>query len=147
MSAVAQLADSRYKSSAGSLSTTPDLAYFKVGDQDILKIFSQPQANLMQGMCRFENGFEQLLPLFRGLVLLGKPGSLSFIYEMNQSRVFFTYAIAEQERVRLFFDRIIQLLQKEVKFRQILDKVIANNRRFQAEQSLLQAALHSAAWD
>jgi hypothetical protein len=101
----------------------------------------------MQGMCRFEKGFEQLLPLFRGLILLGRPRSLSFIYDFDRSQAFFTFSQSEKREVVLFVNRIIELLKKEVAFKEILNKVIENNKRFRAEQSLLNSALHGAAWD
>ncbi len=101
----------------------------------------------MQGMCRFEKGFEKLLPLFRGLILLGKPGSLSVIYDFDRAQAFFTFAQSEKREVVWFFNQIIELLKKEVAFKEILDKVIENNKRFRAEQALLHSALHGAAWD
>ncbi|OOG77744.1 hypothetical protein [Algoriphagus sp. A40] len=147
MSAVAQFISSDLKSNTWTVTTKPELAHFKVGKQEILKIFSQPVANQMQGMCRFEKGFEQLLPLFRGLVLLGKPKSLSFIYDFDRTQAFFTFSQNEKKEVVRFFNQIIELLKKEVKFKEILGKVIENNKRFRAEQALLNSALHGAAWD
>ncbi|MDO8965879.1 hypothetical protein [Algoriphagus sp.] len=147
MSAVAQFVDSELKPNPWTVSNSPELAKIKVSNQEILKIFSQPVANHMQGMCRFENGFEQLLPLFRGLILLGKPNSLSLIYDFDHAQVFFTFSKTEEKAVVHFFNQIIELLKREVKFKEILSKVIENNRRFQAEQSLLQLALHGVAWD
>jgi hypothetical protein len=147
MSAVAQNFQSELTSNSWTVSTSPDLAQFSVGKQVILKIFSQEVANQMQGMCRFEKGFEQLLPLFRGLILLGRPRSLSFIYDFDRSQAFFTFSQSEKREVVLFVNRIIELLKKEVAFKEILNKVIENNKRFRAEQSLLNSALHGAAWD
>jgi hypothetical protein len=147
MSAVAQKSDSETQANAWILSTSSDLAYFKVGNQEILKIFSQPVANRMQGMCRFEKGFEALMPLLRGLTLMGRPSSLSFIYDIDQSQAFFTFSQSEAGKVQHFFNQIIGLLKKEVKFKEILKKVIENNNRFRSEQALLNAALHGKAWD
>lgn len=98
-------------------------------------------------MCRFENGFEKLLPLFRGLILLGKPSSLSLIYDFTRAQVFFTYAHTEAQEVDKFFGKVIDMLKNEVRFKQILEKVIQNNRKYQAEQALLQTALHRVNWD
>lgn len=147
MSAVAKIFHSELKTNSWTVSTSPDLAQFSVGNQSILKIFSQPVANQMQGMCRFEKGFEQLLPLFRGLILLGKPKSLSIIYDFDRSQAFFTFSQNEKMEVVRFFNQVIELLKKEVKFKEILEKVILNKKRFQAEQGLLNSALHGAAWD
>lgn len=147
MSAVAQFISSDLKTNSWAVTTKPELAHFKVGKQEILKIFSQPIANQMQGMCRFEKGFEQLLPLFRGLILLGKPKSLSVIYDFDRAQAFFTFSQNEKKEVVRFFNQIIELLKKEVTFKEILGKVIENNKRFRAEQALLHSALHGAAWD
>ncbi|HSF54340.1 MAG TPA: hypothetical protein VLA71_11330 [Algoriphagus sp.] len=147
MSAVAQFISSDLKSNSWTVTTSPELAHFKVGKQEILKIFSQPVANQMQGMCRFEKGFEQLLPLFRGLILLGKPKSLSIIYDFDRTQAYFTFSQAEKKEVVRFFNQIIELLKKEVTFKEILKKVIENKKRFQAEQALLNSALHGVAWD
>lgn len=147
MSAVAQVVSPHLKMNSWLVDPSPKLAHFNVGEQEILKIFSQPVANQMQGMCRFERGFEQLLPLFRGLNLLGKPKSLSIIYDFDRAQAFFTFSQTEKHAVVRFFNQIMELLKKEVKFKEVLKKVIENNKRFQAEQALLQSALHGPAWD
>jgi hypothetical protein len=38
-------------------------------------------------------------------------------------------------------------LKKEVRFKEILEKVLENKKRFQSEQALLQSALQGKAWD
>ncbi len=147
MSAVAQLVRTEPKSNSWTVTTSPDLAEFNVGREVILKIFSQEVGNQMQGMCRFERGFEELLPLFRGLILLGKPASLSLIYDFDRAQAFFTFSQTEKLEVVRFFNQIIELLKREVTFKEILNQVIENKKRFQAEQTLLHAALQGAAWD
>ena len=147
MSAVAQILRTELNSNSWTVTASPDLAQFNVGEEVILKIFSQEVGNQMQGMCRFERGFEQLLPLFRGLILLGKPRSLSLIYDFDRAQAFFTFSQTEKREVVRFVNQIIELLKKEVRFKEILDKVIENNNRFRAEQSLLNSALLGAAWD
>ena len=147
MSAVAETFRSELTPDSWTVITSPDVAQFSVGKQVILKIFSQEIANQMQGMCRFEKGFEQLLPLFRGLILLGRPRSLSLIYDFDRAQAFFTFSQTEKREVIRFVNQIIALLKKEVAFKEILEQVLANNRRFRAEQALLHSALHGAAWD
>lgn len=147
MSAASHLVSSEVNSNSWTVRTFPGMAQFRVSEQEILKIFSQPVGNQMQGMCRFGKGFEQLLPLFRGLVLLGKPKSLSLIYEVEQAQVFFTFSQSEKQEVVRFFNQILNLLKKEIRFKEILKKVIENSKRFQSEQALLQAALQGKAWD
>ncbi|MFL0683564.1 MAG: hypothetical protein ACK4SF_13865 [Algoriphagus aquaeductus] len=147
MSVAVQINSSENSTTSWTVSTSPESVNFHFGQQDILKISSQPIANKMQGMCRFENGFEKLLPLFRGLILLGKPSSLSLIYDFTRAQVFFTYAHTEAQEVDKFFGKVIDMLKNEVRFKQILEKVIQNNRKYQAEQALLQTALHRVNWD
>ncbi|GAA0880107.1 hypothetical protein GCM10009119_30770 [Algoriphagus jejuensis] len=147
MSAVAQILRSDLQSNSWTVTTSPDLAQFSVGKQVVLKIFSQEVANEMQGMCRFEKGFEQLLPLFRGLTQLGRPQSLSFIYDFDRAQAFFTFSQTEKREVIRFVNQIIELLKKELAFKKILVQVLENNKRFHAEQALLNSALHGGAWD
>ena len=147
MSAAAQILGSELKSNSWTVRTSPELTKFSVSNQEILKIFSQPVGNQMQGMCRFEKGFEQLLPLFRGLILLGKPKSISLIYDVERAQAFFTFSLTEKQEAVRFFNQIIILLKKEVRFKEILENVLENSKRFQAEQALLNSALHGSAWD
>jgi hypothetical protein len=147
MSAAAPVLSSELKSTSWTVRTSPDLTQVKLSNLEILKIFSQPVGNQMQGMCRFEKGFEQLLPLFRGLVLLGKPKSLSLIYDVHHAQAFFTFSLAEKQEVVRFLNQIIGLLKKEVRFKEILKRVIENNNRFKSEQALLQSTLQGKTWD
>lgn len=147
MSALAQSIDSELESRSWTISASPESLDFSFENQEIIKLFIQPVANVMQGMCRLESGFEKLLPLFKGLISMGKPSTLSLIYDETNSQVFFTYAPGESKTVERFFAQVVTLLKKEVRFKQILEKVIQNNRKHQAEQALLQASLHQVIWD
>lgn len=147
MSVALQISSSESLSGSLIVLTSPELTQLAVGQQEIMKIFSRQVSNSMQGMCRFERGFEKLMPLFRGLILLGKPSSLNLIYDFHRAQVFFTFAAEERKDVERFFGKVVVLLEKEVRFKQILEKVIENNRRHQAEQALLQASLHGLSWD
>jgi hypothetical protein len=147
MSLALQISSSESDSGSLIVLTSPELFQLPLGQQEIMKIFSRKVANSMQGMCKFERGFEKLLPLFRGLVLLGKPLSLNLLYDVHQSQVFFTFANEEKKEVERFLSKVMVLLEKEVRFKLILEKVIENNRRHQAEQALLQASLHGISWD
>jgi hypothetical protein len=147
MSVTAPILRSEWKSTSWTVHTSSDLTQFSLNNLEILKFFSKPVGNEMQGMCRFEKGFEQLLPLFRGLVLLGKPQSLSLIYDVHHAQAFFTFSLVEKQEVVRFLNQIIDLLRKEVRFKEVLEKVIENNRRHQAEQALLQSSLLAVSWD
>jgi hypothetical protein len=147
MSAATQYNISEFKSKSWTVRTSPTLSEFEVNGQEILKIFSQPVANQIQGVCRFERGFEQLLPLFSGLILLGNPSSLRLIFDRDRAQVFFTFSRSEEAKVVRFFNQVILLLKKEVQFKVILKKFIEKKKRFQSEQALLHAALHGKAWN
>ena len=147
MSALAQPIDLELDSNSWTISTSSESLDFSFENQEIIKLFVQPVSNVMQGMCRLETGFEKLLPLFKGLVSMGKPSTLSLIYDPENSQVFFTYSLGEKRKVENFFSQVISLLKKEVRFKQILEKVILENRKHQAELALLQSSLHQLAWD
>jgi hypothetical protein len=147
MSALVQISGSELDNNLWTISLTPESVDDYLIQQEILKLIVQPEANKMQGMCRLETGFEKLMPLLRGLLRLGKPASLSLIYDFSKSQVFFTYSQSEVKVVEKFFTKVIGMLKKEIRFKQILEKVIANHRKHQAEQAILQSSLHSAVWD
>ena len=147
MSVLAQSFGSDLQTNSWTISSPPESLDFRYENQEIIKLFVQPVSNVMQGMCRLETGFEKLLPLFKGLISMGKPSTLSLIYDVDNSQIFFTYSLGESKTVERFFTQVISLLKKEVRFKQILEKVIQNNRKYQAEQALLQASLHQVAWD
>ena len=147
MSALAQSIGSETEAKSWTISTSPESLDFSINNQEIIKLSVQPVSNVMQGMCRLETGFEKLLPLFKGLISMGKPSTLSLIYDTHNSQVFFSYSLGETTIVERFFTQVISLLKKEVRFKQILEKVIQNKRKYQAEQALLQASMHKVAWD
>jgi len=147
MSALAQQIGSDLNPSHWTISSCPESLDFSFNNQGIIKLFVQPVSNVMQGMCRLEKGFEKLMPLFKGLFCMGKPSSLSLIYDESNSQVFFTYSQVESKLVDRFFAQVIVLLKSEVRFKQILEKVISNQKKYLAEQALLQASLHNVAWD
>lgn len=112
-----------------------------VNQQEIVKIFNQKSGMIMQGLCKFEEKFEALYPLFRGLSEAGKPKSLNLRFSPAEKAAYFYYTEANQTEVAEFFSEIVLLLQKEVKFKKILKEVIINRNHFRSEQSLLQNAM------
>lgn len=112
-----------------------------VSHKQMIKVFSQQSGEIMQGVCRLEKSFDSLFPLFRALISLGKPQSLSLTFSRDSKSVFYTFSSEALPEVEQFFDRVLTLLQKEVKFKQVLKEVIENRLRFKSEQSLLQNAL------
>ena len=112
-----------------------------VNQQEIVKIFNQKSGMVMQGMCKFEEKFENLYPLFRGLSEAGKPQSLNLRFSSVEKAVYFYYPEVDQTEVTQFFSELVRVLQKEVKFKKILKEVIINRNRFRSEQFLLHNAM------
>lgn len=112
-----------------------------VNQQEIVKIFNQKSDKVMQGMCKFEDKFEFLYPLFRGLSEAGKPKNLSLRFSSTDKAAYFHYPESSLSEVSVFFSQLILLLQNEVKFKQVLKKVITNRKHFDSEQFLLQNAM------
>ena len=113
--------------------------------KEIVKIFNQNAGMVMQGMCKFEQDFEYLYPLFRGLSEAGKPASLNLRFSSSEKSVYFHYPLSSQIEVSLFFSQLILHLQNEVKFKKVLKEVIVNRNQFKSEQFLLQNAMMDSA--
>ena len=114
------------------------LSKVSVNQQEIVKIFNQKSGLIMQGMCKFEDGFELLYPLFRGLSEAGKPQCLSLRFSHVERVAFFHYPASSHDEVSSFFSHLILLLQNEVKFKKVLKEIIINRNQFLSEQFLLQ---------
>ncbi|MDI1321372.1 MAG: hypothetical protein PSV36_01410 [Algoriphagus sp.] len=108
--------------------------------KEMLQFFSQTSGMMIQGMCRFEKSFAVLFPLFKGLISLGKPKGLNLTFSTEEKAAFFYFPVESNQDVSLFFNRVIALLKKEVRFKLILKEVITNRNRFKSEQILLQQA-------
>lgn len=120
---------------------TGGLSTFTVNEQHVLKIFSQKTGFVMQGMCRMEEGFEALYPLFRGLCEFGTPEWLNLRFSGTDQAAFFHYPESKKQEMDGFFGRLTGLLQKEVQFKKVLKEVIINRNIFKAEQALLHSVL------
>ncbi|WP_192350008.1 hypothetical protein [Algoriphagus sp. Y33] len=123
------------------LSLSVGFSKVSVNQQEVMKIFNEKSGIVMQGMCKFEECFEELYPLFRGLSEGGKPKSLDLGFSPSDKSVYFHYPAPSHPEVTLFFSRLVSLLEKEVKFKKVLKEVIGNRRHFNSEQFLLQNAL------
>lgn len=114
---------------------------FSIKQQDIVKIFNQQSGTIMQGICKFEDGFKTLYPLFKGLSEAGKPKSLNISFSATEKTAFFHYPVADDQEVTSFFSKLILYLQHELKFKKVLKELIANSNHFKTEQVLLQNAM------
>jgi len=124
-----------------TLGSNSRFSQISVSQKEMIKVFSQKSGEMMQGVCSLEKSFDSLFPLFRGLISLGKPNSLSLTFSKENNSIFYSFSAEAQPEVEQFFARVLSLLQKEVKFKQVLKEVIENRIKFKSEQSLLQAAL------
>lgn len=109
--------------------------------QDIVKIFNQKSGSVMQGMCKFEAGFELLYPLFKGLSEAGKPQGLNLRFSPVERAAYFHYHESIQPEVSQFFAQLVLHLQNEVKFKKVLKEVITNRNHFISEQFLLRSTM------
>lgn len=135
------LAQTKSKSLDQVFSLADGFSKVSVNQQEIVKIINEKSGMVMQGMCKFEERFEVLYPLFRGLSEAGKPKNLSLRFSTPDKTAYFHYPEANHHEVSLFFSQLILLLQKEVKFKKVLKEVIINRNHFKAEQYLLQNAM------
>ena len=117
------------------------VSQISANQQDLVKFFNQKTGDMMQGMCRLEQNFQTLYPLFRGLISLGKPSSLILTFSPEEKSIFYSFRAESLPEVEQFFTRILTLLQKEVKFKKVLKEIIENRLQFKAEQRLLHSAL------
>ncbi|PZX53975.1 hypothetical protein LV84_03083 [Algoriphagus ratkowskyi] len=112
-----------------------------VNQQEIVKIFNQKSGLVMQGMCKFDESFEFLFPLFKGLSEAGKPRSLNLSFASSEKAVYFHYPESNQSEVSSFFSQLILHLQNEVRFKKVLKEIIRHRKHFLSEQILLQNAI------
>ncbi len=127
------------------INSTVGFSKISVNQQDIFQMFNQKSDLVIQGMCKFDEQFETLYPLFRGLSEAGKPKSLNLRFAPVERAAYFHYPEANQKEVSVFFAELNTLLQKEVLFKQLLKEVIINRNIFRSEQFLLQNALMDSA--
>jgi hypothetical protein len=76
-------------------------------------------------------------PLLRGIIALGQP--LTFIFQvMAGSRTFvLQYAADQESEVKSYLNQVFSLINAEIRFKQVLRKVIVNQEKFEKEERLL----------
>jgi len=75
--------------------------------------------------------------LMRGLIALGQP--LSFILQaVPKTRNFsLQFEVGQEQEVNSYLSRLFAIIESEIRFKQVLRKVIANQERFEREERLL----------
>jgi hypothetical protein len=81
--------------------------------------------------------FENLSSLFIGLSSFGKPFDLIIEKEKHSSVFSVSFPVSSESIVLNYLQRILLMLTEEVKFKTVLKKVLENQKRFKAEESLL----------
>lgn len=76
-------------------------------------------------------------PLLKGIAASGQPKSLRL--QVNQSLKIFTliFDTLDQSEAKIYLSKILTLIEKEVRFKQVLRKVILNQKKFKSEEKLL----------
>lgn len=79
----------------------------------------------------------EYFPLLRALIALGQP--LTFIIQaVSGSRTFvLQYAADQESEVKGYLSKVFSLINAEIRFKQVLRNVIANQERFEREERLL----------
>jgi hypothetical protein len=110
-------------------------------EERLFEIYSEKSGHMMNGMCKIDDGLESLFALFRGLSEAGRPQGLSLEFSFKTHEVTFSYPISNSLVVIKYFKRLISILQREVKFKKVLNRIISIRNHFNAEQRLLQNSL------
>lgn len=74
-------------------------------------------------------------PLMRGIIFSGQPSSL--VLQANHSSRNFTLRFQQDGEAREYLSKVFGILYREIRFKQVLRKVIANEEKFKLEERLL----------
>lgn len=110
-------------------------------EERFIIVSSEKSGHQMHGLCKMDNELESLFALFRGLSEAGRPQELSLKFTFDSREVAFSYPISNSIEVIKYFKRLISILQQEVKFKQVLNRIISIRKQFTSEQILLQNSL------
>lgn len=109
--------------------------------QQVLKFYFQRSGEYMQGICRFEDSFGFMMPLFKSLLGLGTSNWLEVTFSPETKTAYFIFPKSEVKSVENKLNAIHELLIRELHFKSVLSQLIVNKKRFQKEQALLNASL------
>lgn len=78
-----------------------------------------------------------LYPLLRAIIASSRPRSFSF-QAVTQSRSFMVeFEVSQEAEVKDYLSKILRIADAELRFKQVLRKVIINQEKFEREQKLL----------
>jgi hypothetical protein len=94
---------------------------------------------------KVNESYKSMQPLLNGLLAIGQPGkgSVEFYSELDTFAVKF-YQSEEQDTVA-FLERVFSVLKEEIRFKQLLKRVIEKQERFARESQLLKRELFAKA--
>lgn len=94
---------------------------------------------------KVNESFKSIQPLLNGLLAIGQPrkGSVEFYPELDTFAVKFYQS--EEQVAATFIERIFALIKEEIRFKQILKRVIETQERFGRESQLLKKELFGVA--
>ena len=82
-------------------------------------------------------------PLLRSLSLFGSSENSSLKADHSQRSFAFKYKASAEGEAKSYLVRLLGIIQKEVRFKQVLGKLMENQVKFQQEETLLIAGLRS----
>ncbi|MCH7408237.1 hypothetical protein MM239_02430 [Belliella sp. DSM 111904] len=86
---------------------------------------------------KINESFASLKGLFRGLTSLGKPGEVILENEVSQGVFTLKYYQSNEIKVKSYLATLIETVENELRFKQVLDQIIENQRKIKAEEGLL----------
>lgn len=76
-------------------------------------------------------------PLLKGMFSSGRPKQLALQADDASKIIFLRFDKAEERGAYQYISRVLSIIDEEVRFRQVLRKVIENQQRFVLEEKLL----------
>jgi hypothetical protein len=94
---------------------------------------------------KLNDEFKAIQPLFVGLISIGQPskGTVEFYEEMDTFAV--KYYQSDEQDMAAYLENIFSVLKEEIRFKQILKRVIEKQERFGKESQLLNRELFAGA--
>ena len=83
----------------------------------------------------------EYFPLLRGLVALGRPKTFVFQAVPQAKNFSLKLEVGQESEVQIYLSRLFAIIDSEIRFKQVLRKVIINQDKFEREERLLYNSL------
>jgi len=80
--------------------------------------------------------------LFNGMICLGNPKEVSLNFQKDLDSYVFKYYESDEKVAVKYFEKIVNIIEDEIRFKSILRKVIDNLKAFDTSQQLLRNELY-----